>query len=104
MTYAQMAAMAADATFRTSVRCAALSYAQVVIAAAPTSANRVDEKRYSLAAATIADGGAAMLDRFAWGTATRPGFSATPTEADIDYAIQTGWDDMALVTGAEAAN
>ena len=104
MTYTEMAAMAADATFRSKVRCAALSYAQVVMGEDPTAHNRRDEKRQALAAATIADGGSAMIDRFAWGTATRPGFSATPTEADIDYAIQTGWDDMALVTGAESAN
>lgn len=104
MTYTEMDTLANDATFRKRVRCAALGYAQTVLGETPSTHNRLDEKRNALAAATIADGGSAMLDRFTWGLATRPGFSGTPTDADIDFAIQTGWDDFALVTAAEAAN
>lgn len=104
MTYAEMNTLANDATFKARVRCSALSYAQVVMGEAPSSHNRLDSKRSQLAAATIADGGAATLDRFAWGLATRPGFSGTPTDADIDFAVQTGWNDFALVEGSELAN
>lgn len=104
MTYTEMATLATTDSFRTRVRCSSLSYAQVVLGENPSTHNRLDEKRNALAAATLSDGGAAMLDRFAWGLATRPGFSGTPTDADIDFAIQTGWNDFALVTAAEAAN
>lgn len=100
-----IAALAADAVFRSQCQAAAVNYSHTVIAAPPTSDNRLDEARYTLAAAVLADGGAALQSRIAWALAAYPGFSAIvndsgdQNDAAISSLIQTAWNDIALAPG-----
>lgn len=105
MTLVETYTLANDATFRQKVRCAAVAFGQTVMGQNPTTYNRVDEKRQSLAALVLADGGLAMLDRIAYGVACRisPANVTTPTDAEIQTGVQQGWNDLALINGGELA-
>lgn len=100
-----IAALAADATFRSQVQAAAVNFAHTVIAAAPTTNNRLDEARWGLAQAVLADGGASLQSRIAWDLASVPGFTGIVNDAGdqndaaINSAIQSAWNDIALVPG-----
>ena len=105
MTLNQIAALAADAVFRSQVQAAAVNYAHTVLASAPTANNLLDEARWGLAQAILADGGAALQSRVAWALAAYPGFSGVvndtqdANDAAIASVIQVAWNDIALTTG-----
>ena len=109
MTLNAIVALTADATFQKQIQAAAVNYAMTAIAAAPTVHNRADELKWGLAASTIADGCTANLQRFVWGIACTPGFSAVvndtadANDAAIESAMVSQWGNLALVTGADAA-
>jgi hypothetical protein len=107
MTLNQIVALAGDAIFQQQCRAAAIGEAMAVIASPPTSHNRSDQKRWSLASSTIADGCTANLTLFAWGLAATPGFSAIvndtgdQNDAAIASAMVSQWSNLAGVTGAD---
>lgn len=105
MTLAETHTLANDAAFRQRVRCAAVTFAQTAMGQNPSSFNRVDEKRQALAALVLADGGAATLDRIAYGVACRinPANVTSPTDAEISTGVQQAWNDLSLITGGELA-
>lgn len=101
MTLVEVYTLANDATFRQRIRCAAVAFAQTVMGQNPSTFNWVDEKRQRLAAMVLADGGLDTLDRFAYGIASRTNFPLSPTDAEIQTAIQQSWNDLSLITGGE---
>jgi hypothetical protein len=109
VTLNQIAALAADSTFRSQVQSAAVNYAHTVLSSAPTANNLLDEARWGLAQAVLVDGGAALQSRFAWGLAAYPGFTgalndaADNNDAAINSVIQTAWNDLALTNGGVIA-
>ena len=110
MTLNQIAALAADTTFQSQIRSAAVFYAHTVIAEAPGTHAILQQKRYALAQSLLADGGVSLLTRMVWGIATVPGFSAvagdqgSANDAAINSAMITAWNDLALVTDSERLN
>lgn len=104
----QAAALAEDPVFQKQVRIAALNQASLVLAGKTETKNeRADLKQWDLAAATIADGCRANLDRFVWTLAATPGFEAVPNDADgqndaaISSAMTSQWKVLAGVTKAD---
>ncbi len=108
MALKDQAALAADATFQSQVRMAALNRASSFINQAPTIHNLSDTKYWALAQAVLADGCVAMLPRFAWAIAAFPNFQFTvgppPTavDADVITAVNAIWSRLAGITPAEA--
>lgn len=56
MTLNQIVAVAADTTFQSQCKAAAVAYSLSAINAAPTAYNVADDLKWQLAASTIADG------------------------------------------------
>lgn len=108
MTLLEAATLAADATYQSRVRVAALQYAFTVQGETPTTHNRVDEKRAALANAVLSDGGVSALTQFCWGMASYPGaagpLNSNVTDADLNSEVVTLWNDLAGVTGADMAS
>jgi hypothetical protein len=104
MTLNEISALAKDATFQDQVKVAALSYASTALSAPSTQYNAADQKCWDLAVSTIVDGCTANLNRFIWGIATVPGFTAIPgdtgsaNDAAINSCMITEWPAIAGVT------
>jgi hypothetical protein len=105
-----IAALAADTTFQKQIQAASVAYAHTALVAAHTSHAVADGKTYGLAVSTLADGGVSNLQRFVWGIATTPGFSAVvndttdTNDAAINSAMVSQWSVIAGVTGADLGN
>lgn len=103
-------ALCADATFQKQVQAAAVAYAHTALVAAHTSHGAADQLTWGLAQSTIADGCTANLQRFVWGIATTPGFSAALTDsadandAAIASAMVSQWAIIAGVNGGMLGN
>ena len=107
MTLNQIVALTADTTFQKQIQAAAVSYALTAIAAASTAHQAADDKSRALALSTLADGCVANLQRFVWGIACIPGFSAVTSDATdqndaaINSAMVSKWASLAGVTAAD---
>jgi hypothetical protein len=101
MALVDQAALAADATFRSKVRVAAVQAALAVQGETPTQHATVDAKRAALAAAILQDGGAVKLDAFAWSVASNVAISGSSTDSDIQFTINSVFSDLAGATGGE---
>ncbi len=107
MTLSQIAALAADATFQGQVRAAAMRYSATALAAGATTHDASDQKKWALAASTIADGCVANQVRFAWGIASTAGFSGVlndTTGANDTAIISTIVSQWARIAGVTAAD
>ena len=111
MTLNQVVAVAADTTFQSQCKAAAVFYAlNTAIQAAPTTHNRADTIKWSLAASTIADGCAANLPRFVWAIANSNAgtFTLNDTGSANDALIQSAlgnlWAQIAGVTPADSGS
>ncbi len=108
MALKDQAALAADATFQSQVRMAALNRASSFMQQAATVHNISDTKYWALAQAVLADGCVTMLPRFAWAIAAFPNFPfviATPptaVDADVITAVNNIWSRLAGITPADA--
>jgi hypothetical protein len=107
LTLTQLKSLAADATFQGQIQIAAVRQALTSIVAASTTHAAADQKRWALAASTLADGCTANLTRFSYGIASTSGFNVTagspPTaaDADINSAMVSQWDHLAGITAGD---
>jgi hypothetical protein len=108
MTLNQIVAIAADTTFQSQVKAAAVFYAlNTAIRAASTAHNRADVLQWGLASSTIADGCAANLPRFVWAIANSNAGNFTLNDAGdlndplIQSALGNLWAQIAGVTPAD---
>jgi hypothetical protein len=104
MTLNQIVAIAADTTFQSQCKAAAVFYAvNTAIRAAPTAHNIADELQWALASSTIADGCAENLPRFVWAIANSNAgtFTLNDTGDANDPLIQSAlgnlWAEIAGV-------
>jgi hypothetical protein len=107
MAYIDLNALALDATFRNRLQPAICAAANNIAAEAASAHNRVDEKRHYLATLVLADGGAAKLSAFAFSAVSvNPAWTtaAPPTDAQIDTAISSIWNNLAGVSAADRAS
>jgi hypothetical protein len=107
LSFSQLKALAADATFQGQVQMSAVREAMAQIGAASTAHSVADHKRWALAQSTLADGCTANLTRFAYAIASTAGFNVTAgtpptaTDADIDSAMVAKWDNIAGITAGD---
>lgn len=99
------AAIAADTTFQSQVRAAAMFYAlNYAIKAAPTTHGAADQLQWNLAISTIADGCQANLPKFVWAMANSNAGTFTlndsgdANDALIQSALGNLWAQIAGVT------
>lgn len=98
MTLDQMYSLATSGAFQNRVRMAALNQAITVMAETGANPIYVETLRTNLASSTISDGCSNNLTRFVYGIASTPGFTSTPVDADIQFAMVTQWSTLAGVT------
>jgi hypothetical protein len=111
MTLNATAAVAADPTFQSQVKAAAVFYALNTAAkAAATTHGIADQLQWALAASTIADGCAANLPRFVWAVANSNAGNFTLNDAQdlndplIQSALGNLWAQIAGVNAGMTAN
>ena len=103
MAFADQAALADDAEFRSRVRVALATAASQVMGEDRTGYS--DDhfgQRQSLAyqVLTTAAGGA-WLEAFVWGTVQNAAITGSSVDSDIQFQVNAMWDDMAGVRGEE---
>lgn len=101
MSLATLSTLAQDSGFRAKVRMAMCSAALDVVGEAPDADNIKDEKRHRLGMAVLVDGGAAMLDAFAYAAASVGTLNDQSADGDIQFIVNSIWSDMAGVSGSE---
>jgi hypothetical protein len=96
MTYAAVAALATDATFRTQLTVAIVAAATEIGNAviAMESPSGIDKFRYVLATAVIADP-LGYVETFAWPVAAALGPS--PADSDVKFWVESSWNLVAKV-------
>lgn len=107
MAYIDLNVLALDATFRSRLQPAMCAAANNIAAEVASAHNRVDEKRHTLAAAVLIDGGVAKLTAFAFGAVSvNPTWTtaAPPSDAAIDTALASIWNNLAGVSAADKAS
>src|SRR5208282_6442694 len=110
MTLNAIAALCADVTFQAQIRGAAVGYAHTVLNETASTHGALQGGRWALAQGTLTDGCVALLQRFVWGIATTPGFTAivndtTDTnDAAINSAMISQWNTIALLTTTQQNN
>ena len=103
-------ALCADTTFQGQIHAAMLSQAHTVLNETAGTHATLQNKRWSLASSVLADGGTSMLNRFVWGIATTPGFSAVvndttdTNDAAIASAMVSQWSTLALASYQDQNN
>jgi hypothetical protein len=101
MTYADQAALAIDTAFRARVRMAVVTAAKDVMGETQPGSDAEYGKRQALAAHVLTDGGSADLERFAWAVTSNAAVTSSSLDSDIQFTVNSLWDDLAGVTGNE---
>ena len=101
MAFADQASLAIDSLFRTKVRIAALFAAIAVVGETPKNRGETDAKRQRLGRDVLIDGCAAKLDAFAWAVAAFGTITALSTDSDIQFVVNSLWDDLSGVRSNE---
>jgi len=101
--FKQRRELATDSQFLIKVRVAIVKSATAVVGEAPANpANTTkDDKRHALGEKVLA-GPASLLPLFAEACAALGTLTTTSTDADVEFTVNSIWDGLAGVTGAEA--
>jgi hypothetical protein len=103
MAYVDQATLADDVTFRARIRVAIMTAAVQVQGEAKSGFSDAQYgKRQALATAILATGGSDYIDRFSWAVATNVAVTAASTDSDIQFTVNSMWDDLAGVTENDA--
>ncbi|WP_433234016.1 hypothetical protein [Actinomadura nitritigenes] len=101
MTFVQQAALAADDTFRSRVRVALAVAASQIMGEDPAPYS--DDQyglRQSLALQVLhSAAGGTLLEAFVWAVVANPAISDVSTDSDIQFTVNSAWDDMAGFRG-----
>lgn len=97
MAYADQATLAADDTFRGRIRDAVMTAAVAIMGEAKTTDDAVFGKRQALAEQMMTSGGASHLEAFTWAVVANNAISAGSTDDDIQFTVNSVWDDVAGV-------
>ena len=103
MAYTDQATLAKDSTFRDRVRVATV-VAAVAIGGESQGGmdSTVYQKRQQLASQVLlAAGGGSWLDVFAWATTQNAAISGSSLDSDIQFTVNSIWNDIAGVTGLD---
>jgi hypothetical protein len=102
MAFSDQAALAVDAAFQAKVRVALVTAAVDVMGEDKTGMSDAKYgKRQALAYAVLQSGGASQTERFAWAVAANVAVSSGSTDSDIQFTVNSVWDDMSGVVGGE---
>lgn len=101
MAFTDQAALAIDTAFRARVRVAIVTAAKDVMGETPTGSDAKFGKRAGLARLVLADGGQLMLEPFAWAVVANAAISSGSSDSDIQFTVNSVWDDLAGVMGTE---
>lgn len=101
MAFEDQAALAVDETFRLRVRVAVVTAAKDVMGEAKGSlTDTVFAKRQSFAY-TVISNSAGYLDRFVWGVVSNAAITGASSDGDIQFTVNSLWDDLAGVTATD---
>lgn len=106
MSFQTQYALRNDSAFQEKVKMAVLKSALAVVGETPADpANvAVDTKRHTLGLAALTEGADGSTSvRFINALAAVGTLSAASTDADVEFTVNAVWNDLAGVTGAEAA-
>lgn len=103
MGFTEQAALAQDETFRAKVRIALMTAVISVMGEAEGAFSSTEYgKRQTLAFDVLkAAGGGILLEAFSWGVAANPAVTASSTDSDIQFTVNSLIDDMAGVRGTD---
>lgn len=97
MAFTDQATLADDPAFRAKVRVATVTAAKDILGEAKGGFSDTKfGKRQSLADQVITNSGS-FVDRFAWAVAASPAISAGSSDSDIQFTVNSVWDDLAGV-------
>lgn len=102
MAYIDQAALALNPQFRERVRIAIVAAARDI--QGEDKGSMSDErfaKRQSLAAGALEDGGASEVEAFSWAVAASPAITDASTDSDIQFTINSVWDDVAQIRSTD---
>jgi hypothetical protein len=101
--YTDQATLAQDATFRARVRVAIVTAAVAIGDEAVGGHDTIQYgKRQQLASLTLlAAGGGNWLDVFSWATTQNAAITGSSTDADIQFTVNSIWDDIAGITAVD---
>jgi hypothetical protein len=99
LAFTDQAALAADDTFRDRVRVAVATAAvQVMGEAIDAYSDTHFGKRQALAYQVLQTAAAgAMLEAFVWATVANPAINTDSTDSDLQFTVNSAWDDLAGV-------
>lgn len=98
MSYTDQATLAAEVSFQLRVRVAVVSAAKDVMGESKGSkTDAAFAKRQSFAHVVLSNS-AGYLDRFVWAVVANPAITATSDDSDIQFTVNSVWDDLAGVT------
>lgn len=102
MTFADQVELVNDQAFRDKVTMAMVVAAQQFISETRNTPGYGDyyARREGLAAAVIA-APSGLVDRFVWNVAANPAVTAQATDNDIQFTVNTHWDDIAGIPAAD---
>ncbi len=102
MSFADQAALAVDEPFRDRVRVALATAAVAVMGEdpAPYDSDHYG-RRQALAYQVLSSAAGGMwLEAFTWGVVANPAVTAASNDGDIQFTVNSLWDDMSGVRGA----
>jgi hypothetical protein len=98
MSFTDQATLAADTSFQLKVRVAVVTAAKDVMGEAKGSmSDTVFGKRQQFAYQVISSS-LGYLDRFVWAVVANPAITGASSDGDIQFTVNTVWDDLSGVT------
>jgi hypothetical protein len=94
--YVDQAALADDETFRGRVRVAMVTAAINVMGEAKETDDQIYGKRQALAYQVLTNSGS-YVDQFSWSVAANVAITASSIDSDIQFTVNSLWDDLSGV-------
>lgn len=101
MSLVQQYSVATDETFRQRVQVAMVIAARDIQGEAIGAVSVAHYQKRQQLARSIILGPLGYVERFAWLCAANPGLIGTPTDSDIQFTVNTVWDDAAGVDATD---